>query len=544
MGNIKSIEENKLIKGHHDNNVSVDNSWCDLNRLELKKIGNLVGLNDLKLENMTDFEVDLNLVKDCFPLILRRFYLGFFSFYCNDGFGRVKLYDFVKCINSILYCNKGGVIYKISKYIISHVSDEIEALNIALSIAYLDVSFLLCDSNNYLSFGSDSIEMVEYLRSLASYFNFEFIIQKYYKAIRVGDRSNFPPVDSISEFIQDHLPQFTVFMRLAIRVHFDMISDPKCIKNTFNGVCKKIGPSEPTKFDNVPNDSNYTCLNKCQTGRCTCTLNKLKLDLWVDDNSRILSPEHCFVLRCQFFGESSNAEYLTIFQPWNVLYASWKHGLSLHRLVSSIEGYSSHVLFLVKTIDNCIFGAICTGDWKEGNGKYCGDETCLLLSLRPAFSIIRQSGKGRNFMYINTKYEFSPKGIGFGGEPEYSRLWLDSTIGTGTCMKNDLTYNSGMLYSPINNSGKRNSCLLLGTPFSEERDESTTEMSKFNVAEIEVWGLGGCDVLQDYLENKAACDYFKQERKVVDKSKFIKNDFDKEYLLGNTYSKGNSHSFN
>lgn len=545
MGNIKSTEENRLIESNNASGISNGHTWCDMNHAELKQMGNLAGINDFKLDNLkADVKVDLNLIKDRFPVILRRFYLELFSFYCKDDLGKVNLIDFIKCMNSILYSNKKGIINKISKYIISHISDEVEALRIILSIVYFEISFILCDSADSLSlFESNSECIEEYLKLLASYLDFEFIVQEYYKMMRLHSYSNISSVDSISEFIQEYLPLFTVFMRLAIRVHFDMISHPKGIQSPFTGAHKSVMRCEPNQSYNTKNLTQCECLRTCKVGKCICSLSIFKLNCWVDDNSRILSPEHCCVLRCQCFGEISGGECLTLFQPWNLLYASWKHGLSLHRLVSSIEGYSSHVLLLIKTIDNCIFGAVCTGDWREGNGKYCGDETCFLVSLRPTFSIIGQSGKGRSFMYINTKYDFSSKGIGFGGEPEYSRLWLDSTLGAGTCMKNDLTYNTGMLYKPINSSGKKNSCLLLGTPYSEENDESTTEINKFSVADIEVWGLGGRNVLQDYLESKATNDYFKQERKVIDKSKFIKSEFDKEYLLGKTYSKCNSHSF-
>ncbi|KAH8583822.1 T1Dc domain containing [Cryptosporidium sp. chipmunk genotype I] len=544
MGNIKSTEKNKLLEKNNSGDVRNSHSWCNLDHAELKKIGNIFGVNDLNIENIKqDYKIDLSSIKNRFPAILRRFYLGFFSFYCKDDFGKINLINFIECMNSILYCNKRGILNKILEYIISNISNDLDVLRIVLSIVYFEISFLLCDSKYSILFLESNESDQQYLTSLASYLDFEFIVKEYYKKKTTINYSSQPSIDLISEFIQEYLPLFTFFMRLSIRVHFDMISHPNNVQNTFiEDLGTNLDESKPP--GSSQSNAQKDCQKKCSNGRCICSLNLFKLSRWVDDNSRILLTEHCCILRCQYFGEASGGECLTLFQPWNLLYASWKHGLSLHRLVSLIEGYSSHVLLLIRTTDNCIFGAVCTGDWKEGNGKYCGDETCFLTSFRPIFSIIGQSGKGRNFMYINTKYDFSPKGIGFGGEPEYSRLWLDSTLGTGTCLKSDLTYNTGMLYQPSNNSGKKNSCLLLGTPYSGESDESTTEINKFSVADIEVWGLGGENILKNYLEDKATNDYFKQERKVIDKSKFIKSEFDKEYLLGNTYSRGNTHSFN
>ncbi|TRY52707.1 T1Dc domain containing protein [Cryptosporidium tyzzeri] len=542
MGNIKSTEENKLLENSKSGSVCNNYSWCNLDQAELKKIGNLFGINDLNIESIKkDFRIDLNLIENRFPAILRRFYLDFFSFFCKDDFGKVNLTDFVKCVDSILYCNKKGIINKVSEYVTSNISDELDALRVIFSIVYFEISFLLCDSKSFiLSLKPNNID--QYLISLTSYLDFEFIVKEYYKK-KMINCSKQSSVGLISDFIQEYLPLFAFFMKLSIRVHFDMISHPNNVQNSFMEGINLIQDEY-----NKHNDNHYNrqkdCHNDSQNGGCISSLDLFKLSRWIDDNSRVLSTEHCCILRCQYFGDASSGECLTLFQPWNLLYASWKHGLSLNRLVSLIEGYSSNVLLLIKTTDNCIFGSVCTGDWKEGNGKYCGDETCFLTSLRPMFSIIGQSGKGRNFMYINTRYDFSPKGIGFGGVPEYSRLWLDSTLGTGTCLKSDLTYNIGMLYQPSNNSGKRNSCLLLGTPYSGENDESTTEINKFSVADIEVWGLGGESILKNYLEGKATNDYFKKERKVIDKSKFIKSEFDKEYLLGNTYSRGNTHSFN
>ncbi|KAF7458646.1 TLD protein [Cryptosporidium felis] len=540
MGNAKSTEESRPSRDDNFKHKGGNNIWCDMDTLEIKRLGDLIGFENLSIENLEkNAEMDLVFISNCFPTALSKFYLGFFSFHCDGNTGKIKILNFIECVNSLLYSNN-EIINKMIDYIMLNIVDENDILRILLSLAHFEMNFLLCgvDSTYKVDFENEK----EYLDLIIKCSDFEFTVYKYYLFKSDVNYQRLSTRNSISEFINDNLPLFTILLRLSLRIHFNMVSHPNSIRTTFNGENNKTvqnGAGTPTNCIGITRrDSSVDSKEKCYFS------DFFRSEYWMDANSRILSIEHCSVLRFQIFGDQRSGEYLNSFQPWNILYASWKHGLSLQRLVASIEGYGSHVLLLIRTIDDCVFGSICTGDWKEGNGKFCGDETCFLISLKPFFSVIGQTGKGRSFMYINTKYEFSPKGIGFGGEPEYSRLWLDSSLRTGACMKTDLTYETGMLYLPINKNSKRSSCLLLGTPFSAEKDESTTEMKKFSIADVEVWGLGGTQILKEYLDKKATSDYFKHERKVIDKSKFIKNEFDREYLLGNRYSQNNKQMFN
>ncbi|KAH7648904.1 Krox-like protein [Cryptosporidium bovis] len=535
MGNNNSIQTDKECDNNGTSNKMVGLPLCNLSSHELEKIMVAVGIENASTGTLNT-EIDINSLSKYFHGSLCRFYLGFFSFCCKDEKGRITLGSLIKIIDSFFYSNK----YEIMKYMITYIlsinSIEVEVIRIMLSVIHYEMNFLVCFggilNNNHTKFENDN----EYFNSLVTGFDFEFVTCKYCTKRSTKSYLNISPSDAINEFIQECLPLFTVLLRFAIRVRLDITPHPNTIQGAFSNERRNTMRNSVSNLLEV--NFNSPLINNGDKNE-ERDFKGPEIQNWIDTNSRILSVENCSVLRCQYFGDISNGEFLTLFQPWNILYASWKHGLSLQRLINSIEGYSSHVLLLVRTVDNCVFGAVCVGDWKEGNGRFCGDETCFLISLKPVLSIIEQTGKGRNFMYINSKYEFSPKGIGFGGEPEYSRLWLDSSLSTGSCMKTDLTYKSGMLYLPEGGNGKRNSCLLLGTPYSNEKDESTSELNKFSVADIEVWGFGGSEVLKDYLEIKATSDYFKRERKVIDKSKFIKNEFDKEFLLGNTYSKIN-----
>ncbi|KAH8741348.1 Krox-like protein [Cryptosporidium ryanae] len=539
MGNNNSLQNDGECHNNDALNKLTNLSSYSLSSYELEKIAVAAGVQNAGIRDLNT-GINIDLLSKYFNGDLCKFYIGLFSFCNKDKGGRITLGSLIKIIDSFFYSNNNGIIKDVITYVLSVVDDEIVTLRVILSVIYHEMNFLLYFGSAINKKNTKFENEHEYFNSIVANLDFEFVTCKYYTQRSTENYSNLSSGDAVNEFVLEYLPLFALLLRFAIRVRLDITSHPNSIKGAFYD--EKINTMR-NSVSNFLEINASSSLIDVENNRKKCIYKKPEMENWIDSSSRILSIENCSVIRCQSFGDISSGEFLTLFQPWNILYASWKHGLSLQRLINSVEGYYSHVLFLVRTVDNCVFGAVCVGDWKEGNGKFCGDETCFLISLKPKLSIIDQTGKGRNFMYINSKYEFSPKGLGFGGEPEYSRLWLDSSLSTGSCMKTDLTYKSGMLYLPTSNTSKRNSCLLLGTPYSNEKDDSTLELSKFSVADIEVWGFGGPEVLKEYLEIKATSDYFKQERKVIDKSKFIKSEFDKEFLLGNTYTKGNKSGF-
>lgn len=59
---------------------------------------------------------------------------------------------------------------------------------------------------------------------------------------------------------------------------------------------------------------------------------------------------------------------------------------------------------------------------------------------------------------------------------------------------------------------------------------------KISVSRIEVFGLGGAEALEAQDEHRKMLQKLRDKKKQVDKKAFLDSDFDKEFLLGNTYS--------
>ncbi|EEA07198.1 TLD domain-containing protein [Cryptosporidium muris RN66] len=513
--------------------------WCELSNNEIENFCRKFNIPYVLTEdNLNGSKIRISDILKSFAPQLRDLYKKIIMESVNINSGELTLQQVLKCIDNLLYSNKKGICNTLLEQAEKIISNETDILRISLTVLLTEMDFLLReDGDNWSdSINDNGIHSKDDLISVIKDVKFEFVVREYHRYRSSSEGTN---SSKIGEFLYSYFPLFSTLIKLAFRVHLGLISHPHNIQGAFQDKRRSMVTLDNemhTKYLET-SDQNWSTPDKLADS----LINTNKLSNWLDISSRILSPENCCVIRSQYYGDISSGEFMTMFQPWNLLYASWKHGLSLQRLISNIQGYSAHVLFIIRTIDDCIFGALCPGNWKEGNGKYEGDETCFLLCFKPTLSILRQTGIERNFMYLNTKYGFSPKGIGFGGEPQYARIWLDPSLVNGTCMRSDLTYKSGMLYLPSRkNSKRRSSCLLLGTAEYAGNDEALTDIRPFKVAEIEVWGLGDSNIYKDYIENKATDHYFRQERKAIDKSKFLKNEFDKEFLLSKTFSKGTS----
>ena len=159
------------------------------------------------------------------------------------------------------------------------------------------------------------------------------------------------------------------------------------------------------------------------------------------------------------------------------LYTSTQDGLSFNRLQNALLGYSGPTLLLARTAghesDTSILGAFTASPWKESKDFY-GNSDCFLFQVAPRTSIFRPSGSDRNFMYCNSHarskgYDQQAHGIGFGGTTTEPRLFFPESF--EQCMANsrDMTFAHGQL-------------LPDGQRF-------------FELDSLEVWGVGGSDVV-------------------------------------------------
>jgi hypothetical protein len=200
---------------------------------------------------------------------------------------------------------------------------------------------------------------------------------------------------------------------------------------------------------------------------------------------------------------------------WHRLYSSEVTGHSFNRLEHSLLGYAGPTLLVVKTKGQVTLGAYASQPWKDSKHFYGTASDCFLFQLDPKVSVFRPTGKGENFMYLHSGIFRSsliglekqdlplPHGIGFGGTPDKPRLFIPESFEECSAEFLDKTFESGDLL-PLD------------------------ALEKFEIQFLEVWGVGGDQVVMDAL--RARSDFREitdtavfNARVVHDKSQFAKD---------------------
>jgi hypothetical protein len=167
-------------------------------------------------------------------------------------------------------------------------------------------------------------------------------------------------------------------------------------------------------------------------------------------------------------------------------------------------GYGGPTLIIIQS-GNCIFGAFTASAWKESKEFY-GNTDCFLYQLMPTTGVYRPSGNERNFMYCNSfarsrGYDQQAHGIGFGGSVDQPRLFLAESFDDCRAAANDLTFEQGTLLD-IPRSG-----------------------SHFEIDSLEVWAVGGTEVVREGLGARSKSRDIKQaainKARKVDKAAFL-----------------------
>jgi hypothetical protein len=202
---------------------------------------------------------------------------------------------------------------------------------------------------------------------------------------------------------------------------------------------------------------------------------------------------------------------LLAYLQWHRLYSSEITGHSFNRLEHSLLGYDGPTLLVVKTTGQVTLGAFASQSWKESKHFY-GTADCFLFQLDPKVSVLRPTGKGKNFMYLHSgtfgsslhleKQEL-PRGIGFGGTPDKPRLFIPESFEECSAEFLDKTFESGDLL-PLD------------------------ALEKFEIQCLEVWGVGGDQVVMDALRARSDLREITDTavfnaRVVHDKSQFAKD---------------------
>ncbi|OEH78566.1 TLD domain-containing protein [Cyclospora cayetanensis] len=197
---------------------------------------------------------------------------------------------------------------------------------------------------------------------------------------------------------------------------------------------------------------------------------------------------------------------------------------------------------------------------KEGGHVFFGDAGTCLFSLEPQLNILRTSGLGRNFVYLNTKNKFYPIGLGFGGQVGAFRLWIGDEMKGCYITKSDCTYSPGRMLQKMNEPipqtfNPQDSVTALhsavgGTNISSssrppgaasawptvaapepEASHTADFLVSINVKEIEIWGTGDASTLEQQRVLMKQQEQLRQERRQVDKGRLLDSNFDREFLL-------------
>mmetsp|Transcript_4991 Transcript_4991/g.14468 ORF Transcript_4991/g.14468 Transcript_4991/m.14468 type:complete len:570 (+) Transcript_4991:244-1953(+) len=199
------------------------------------------------------------------------------------------------------------------------------------------------------------------------------------------------------------------------------------------------------------------------------------------------------------------------------LYTSASDGLSFNRLQNALLGYGGPTLLIIQS-GRSTFGAFTASPWKESKDFY-GNHDCFLYRLLPETTAVYRPTGGTTpastrFMYCNSfarsrGFDRQAHGIGFGGSTDRPRLFLAESFDDCRAGSDDLTFQKGSL--------------LAGG--GETSAANATAKSMFEIDNLEVWGVGGTEVVRESLEARSRSRDIRQaninKARKVDKAAFL-----------------------
>jgi hypothetical protein len=178
----------------------------------------------------------------------------------------------------------------------------------------------------------------------------------------------------------------------------------------------------------------------------------------------------------------------------------------------SVLGYSGPTVLVIKTTADAVLGAFTVSPLKESKGFF-GTSESFLFQLVPDLKVYRHTATDhKNFVYLHTGAGSHlssladhgiPKGLGFGGTLAMPRLFIPEYFERCTAGSYDMTFQSGDLL-PLD------------------------AMEKFEIKCLEIWGVGGDDVITKALHDREkyrdlTANTIMRARMVQDKTAFAKD---------------------
>jgi len=219
--------------------------------------------------------------------------------------------------------------------------------------------------------------------------------------------------------------------------------------------------------------------------------------------SRILGAGYSLLLR-------GSVAHLWESGTWTPLYRDWCDGRSFNALLKGTLYYDGPALLVARTKQGEVLGGL-SNVWEDRNGKFAGTSECFLFSLAPSFQVLRSSARSGNYVYLNARNKHAARGLGFGGQPGFFRLWLDADFEDCYVLENDATYGTGQL--------------LLGSGMQR----------RFEPSVVEIWACGSEEAKAAQMTERARVEGIREEARKVDKAKLVENEFDKEMFFQNTF---------
>ncbi|CDU20238.1 uncharacterized protein PY17X_1362800 [Plasmodium yoelii] len=431
------------------------------------------------------------------------------------------------------------------------INDPLKASHIKLNFKNIIMGFRLyvngvCNNNNNSIFSL----AVKYINSTFVYMSNNYSMATFKHFMDSNDISS-----SESWKKNETNSNNLIDLDSSIKLEGDLKNfDEACIKSLelIHYLYKNKGKNGSTKHgqndENEINKSNK--YEKSSSVLQTQNLTKGLKGVFLNSSSRILTDEIVFALR--------QCSSCFINNEWYKLYASWKEGTSFNRFINSFFYYPSPIIIVLKTKDNQILGGVCTTPLKDSHIFY-GSSNDFLFSASPVFRVIRSSNLGSNYIYLNSKNSFYPKGLGFGGRTECFRLFLSDEFKNSYCTESDYTYERGHLYFPdyqkknekednVNNkendgndppkNTNKNTDNYYNDDLIDEEYNGSSFLYKLSISEVEVWGCGDKNSLEEQLLMQRTEEASKQERRMVDKTKIVQNSFDKEFLFPKVFTGG------